>query len=94
MKRLIGALGFAMCGFAATAATAQTTINILRVETGDPVQKKFLSDMGKDFEAAHPGVTVKFNYLANEAYKSKLPTLLQTDAAPDIFYGWGYQPYS
>lgn len=91
MKRLIGAIGFAMCGFAATAATAQTTINILRVETGDPVQKKFLSDMGKDFEAAHPGVTVKFNYLANEAYKSKLPTLLQTDAAPDIFYGWGGQ---
>jgi raffinose/stachyose/melibiose transport system substrate-binding protein len=32
---------------------------------------------------------VQFEYLSTEAYKQKLPTLLQSDARPDLFYSWG-----
>ncbi len=91
MKHMFGAVGIAVCSLCTVAAQADTTINILRVETGDPAQKAYLSTIGKDYEASHPGVKVNFEYLANEAYKSKLPTLLQSDAAPDIFYSWGGQ---
>lgn len=91
MKHMLGAVGIAVCSLCTVAAQADTTINILRVETGDPAQKAYLSGIGKDYEASHPGVKVNFEYLANEAYKSKLPTLLQSDAAPDIFYSWGGQ---
>lgn len=82
MKHMFGAVGIAVCSLCTVAAQADTTINILRVETGDPAQKAYLSTIGKDYEASHPGVKVNFEYLANEAYKSKLPTLLQSDAAP------------
>jgi raffinose/stachyose/melibiose transport system substrate-binding protein len=29
--------------------------------------------------------------MSNEAYQARLPTLLQSDAHPDIFYSWGGQ---
>ena len=28
-------------------------------------------------------------FLENEAFKAKLPTLLQSNDAPDFFYSWG-----
>ena len=37
----------------------------------------------------HKGVKVEFKYLENEAFKAKLPTLLQSTDAPSIFYSWG-----
>ncbi|KEP68354.1 ABC transporter substrate-binding protein [Thioclava dalianensis] len=73
---------------AATSATAKTTIEILRAETTD-VEKAINTQAEKDFEALHPDVDVKFEYIANEAYKQKLPTLLQSKARPDIYYSWG-----
>ena len=42
----------------------------------------------KDFAAEHPGVKVDVQYLENEAYKAKLPTLLQSDERPNIIYSW------
>lgn len=72
----------------ATTASAQTTIEVLRAETTN-VEKAINEQAAKDFEALHPDVDVKFEYLANEAYKQKLPTLLQSDARPDIYYSWG-----
>lgn len=70
------------------AAFAQTTVNVLRVET-NAAEKAIYAQAEADYEAAHPGVDVKIEYIANEAYKQKLPTLLQSDAKPDIFYSWG-----
>ena len=43
-----------------------------------------------DYNAAHPGVKVELKYLENEAFKAKLPTMLQADdSRPDLFYSWG-----
>ena len=49
-------------------------------ETGDPFWKK----IAEDYNATHKGVKVVVDYMENEAYKAKLPTLLQSDDRPDI----------
>ena len=41
----------------------------------------------KEFEEK-TGHTVVMQYLENESFKAKLPTMLQSDDRPDIFYSW------
>lgn len=74
--------------FIGGAATAQTIVKVLRVETNN-AEKAIYNQAVTDYEKAHPGVTIKMEYLANEAFKQKLPTLLQSDGRPDLFYSWG-----
>ncbi|GHB05825.1 ABC transporter substrate-binding protein [Modicisalibacter luteus] len=69
-------------------AMADTTIRVMRVEISQ-VEKDYYAEIAREFENSHPGVTIELDYLSNEAYKSKLPTLLQSDQRPDIFYSWG-----
>nr|WP_163500280.1 extracellular solute-binding protein [Halomonas socia] len=69
-------------------AVADTTVRLLRVEISD-VEKQYYADIVAEYEAQNPGVDVVFEYIANEAYKTRLPTLLQSNQRPDIFYSWG-----
>ena len=39
--------------------------------------------------AAHPNVTINITVLENEAFKTKLTTVLQSGTPPDIFQSWG-----
>src|SRR3970040_1173601 len=39
--------------------------------------------------AAHPNVTVEITALENEAFKTKLTTVMQSGEPPDIFQSWG-----
>lgn len=78
----------AACG--AAGAHADTDVTVLRAATG-PEQEAYFRDLAKTYSAEHEGVNVTFEFVANEAYKSKLPTLLQSDARPDLFYSWGGQ---
>lgn len=66
---------------------AQTTVNILRPEV-PANEKAYYDQVVSDFEKAHTGVDISFEYLANEAYKQKLSTLLQSDQKPDLIYSW------
>ena len=43
----------------------------------------------KQFEAAHPGVTIKMQNIQNEDYDGKLQTALASNTAPDIFFQRG-----
>lgn len=70
------------------AAAADTTVRVLRVEISD-AEKQYYDEIVAEYEAQHPDVDVEFEYIANEAYKTRLPTLLQSDQRPDIFYSWG-----
>lgn len=72
------------------AALAQENVRVLRVQPGD-AEQAFYARVEAAYEAQNPNVDVVFEYIANEAYKSKLPTLLQSEARPDIFYSWGGQ---
>ena len=43
----------------------------------------------KQFEADHPGVTIKMQNIQNEDYDGKLQTALASNTAPDIFFQRG-----
>jgi raffinose/stachyose/melibiose transport system substrate-binding protein len=78
-------------GLAALTATAlaDTHITVLHVSE-NPAQKGLWEKIANDYNAAHPGVKVEFKYLENEAFKAKLPTMLQSeDSRPELFYSWG-----
>src|SRR5271170_8032227 len=70
-------------------ASAETTITVLHVSE-NPGQKAVWEQIAKDYNAEHKGVKVQFKYLENEAFKAKLPTMLQSDdSRPSLFYSWG-----
>lgn len=75
-------------GAMAAPALAQVEIDWMYVENNEGNLAVWRS-IADDFEAANPGVTVNMQFLENEAYKAKLPALLQSDDAPDMFYSWG-----
>jgi raffinose/stachyose/melibiose transport system substrate-binding protein len=47
------------------------------------------AQMARQFEATHPGVKFEITPLENEAFKTKLTTVIQAGDPPDIFHTWG-----
>jgi raffinose/stachyose/melibiose transport system substrate-binding protein len=66
---------------------AQNTVKVLRLSGTDAFPAWFDSVAAKFSEET--GIPVVVEELENEDFKKKIPTLLQTDEAPDIFYSWG-----
>ncbi|KQT46293.1 ABC transporter substrate-binding protein [Aureimonas sp. Leaf454] len=71
----------------ASPSLAETTVRLMHVEA-NPNYAKIWRDLADQYQAAHPGITIDLQFLENEAFKAKLPTLLQSDDAPDLFYSW------
>ncbi len=76
-------------GLACLAGTAwaDTTLKWLHIEV-NPNQVKIWEEVARDFEAKNPGVKIEMQFLENEAYKAKAPTLLQSKDRPHIIYSW------
>ncbi|MDR5860277.1 carbohydrate ABC transporter substrate-binding protein [Halomonas eurihalina] len=87
-RRCLVAAIAAVSALGSIAAAADTTVKVLRVEVSD-AEKQYYDEVVAEYEAQHPEVNVEFDYIANEAYKTRLPTLLQSEQRPDIFYSWG-----
>lgn len=87
-RKLIPALTAALAALACSTAMGQTVVTMMHVEQGKPTTDAW-EKIAVDFETAHPGVDVQIQYLENEAFKAKLPTLLQSNERPHIFYSWG-----
>ncbi|GGH23639.1 ABC transporter substrate-binding protein [Alsobacter metallidurans] len=81
------ALAAAALAMTAGLAAAQTTVKWLHIEV-NPNQVKIWEEVARDFEAKNPGVKVEMQFLENEAYKAKLPTILQSKDRPHIIYSW------
>src|SRR6478609_3199842 len=81
------ALAAAALAMTVGAAAAQTTVKWLHIEV-NPNQVKIWEEVARDFEAKNPGVKVEMQFLENEAYKAKLPTILQSKDRPNIIYSW------
>ena len=76
-------MAFSLPGF------ADTTVTVLHV-SDNAAAKAVWDQAASDYNASHKGVTVQFKYLENEAFKAKLPTMLQSDdSRPALFYSWG-----
>ena len=71
-----------------SSAAAETVIKILHINPQAKV-RAIWEEVAQGFESAHPGTKVEFDYLENEAFKAKLPTLLQSKDRPSIFHSWG-----
>jgi raffinose/stachyose/melibiose transport system substrate-binding protein len=51
--------------------------------------KAMFQKYADDYVALHPNVTIEITVLENEAFKSKLTTVMQSGEPPDIFQSWG-----
>ena len=77
----------ALLGSLPWTAPAETVIKILHIAKLPKVQEIW-AEAGHEYEKAHPEVKVEFFYLENEAFKAKLPTLLQSKGRPRDFHSW------
>ena len=65
---------------------AQTTVRVLNL-SGLDERPQYMRDLAAEFSEAND-VEVVVEELENEEFKAKLPTLLQTNEAPDVYYSW------
>jgi raffinose/stachyose/melibiose transport system substrate-binding protein len=84
-----------------TAKPADTKAAVPTVETAKPVtvtwwhistadeHKNLWQSMADEYTALHPNVTIEIQVLENEAFKTKLTTVMQSGEPPDIFQSWG-----
>jgi raffinose/stachyose/melibiose transport system substrate-binding protein len=87
--RLLKCLALVAAALTLTAgnAVAQTTVRWLHIEA-NPAQVKIWEEVARAFEAKNPGVKIEMQFLENESYKAKLPTILQSKDRPHIIYSW------
>ena len=85
MKRALGGL---LLASTATAAMA-TEVKMLSINTNSEGEKPYFAAIEAAYEAANPGVDIVIEYQDDESFKTRLPTLLQSNARPDIFFSWG-----
>jgi len=71
-----------------SSASAESVIKWLHLEANADRLATW-QEIAAAYEAAHPDVKIEFQFLENEAFKAKLPTLLQSNDAPSMFYTWG-----
>ena len=86
--KFIHILSLAVLGSLSWSASAETVVKILHIEKV-PKVLAIWQEAAQEYEKAHPGVKIQFNYLDNEAFKAKLPTLLQSKDRPSLFQSWG-----
>lgn len=78
----------AFAGLAGRDAAAQdAAIRWLHLEVNQAILKIW-NDVASEFQTGS-GAKVALQFLENEAFKAKLPTLLQSREAPSMFYSWG-----
>jgi raffinose/stachyose/melibiose transport system substrate-binding protein len=57
--------------------------------TTEEAQKAVWQKLADEYMASHPNVTIEITVLENEAFKTKLTTVMQSGEPPDIFQSWG-----
>jgi raffinose/stachyose/melibiose transport system substrate-binding protein len=70
------------------ATAAPTKIEFWHIGTA-ATDKAFYQGVVDAYTKAHPDVTIEMTILENEAFKSKLTTVMQSGNPPDVFHSWG-----
>ena len=81
-------LAMALVGMTALPAQAETTVDVLSINRDSAPWKQLYLDIVAEYNASHDAVTVNLEFMEDESFKQKLPTLLQSAAAPDMFFSW------
>jgi raffinose/stachyose/melibiose transport system substrate-binding protein len=71
-----------------TAAPKAVTVEWWHISTGQP-GKSIFQGIADAYMAAHPNVKINITVLENEAFKTKLATVMQSGTPPDLFQSWG-----
>jgi raffinose/stachyose/melibiose transport system substrate-binding protein len=74
--------------FAAPVKADKVVINWWHISTKDPALTDW-QKMADAYVKTHPNVEIKITVLENEAFKTKLTTVMQSGEVPDIFQSWG-----
>ncbi|MEX2160469.1 MAG: extracellular solute-binding protein [Anaerolineales bacterium] len=69
-------------------AAEPVTITWWHIQTEEH-QVALWEGLAAEYMAAHPNVTIEITALENEAFKTKLTTVMQSNDPPDIFQSWG-----
>ncbi|WP_372500175.1 extracellular solute-binding protein [Sphaerisporangium perillae] len=69
-------------------SAGKVTVEWWNISTTEPL-KSFWVQKVKEYQAAHPNVTIKNVPIENEAFKAKLATVTQSGKTPDIYSTWG-----
>ena len=72
----------------AAAEAKPVTINWWHITTAAE-GKALWQKLADEYMAAHPNVKIEITVLENEAFKTKLTTVMQSGDPPDIFQSWG-----
>ena len=75
-------------GWEPPSPAAPVTVEWWHISTQDP-GKTIWQTMADEYMAANPNVTINITILENEAFKTKLTTVMQGGTPPDIFQSWG-----
>lgn len=75
-------------GSSGSSAKQEKVITFWHLDTTDAQQAAWRT-IADRFEAKHPGVKIEITVLANDSFKQKLSTVMQSGWAPDVFRSWG-----
>ena len=64
------------------------TIDWWHISTNEP-EAAYWQSLADQFEAENPHVNIEITILENEAFKSRLVTVMQAGDPPDLFQSWG-----
>ena len=70
-------------------AAEPVTVNWWHIQSDPGAHQTAWQEMADAYMADHPNVNIKITILENEAFKSKLPTVMQSGDPPDLFQSWG-----
>jgi raffinose/stachyose/melibiose transport system substrate-binding protein len=73
---------------ASGSASAETVVKILH-PVAIPKSVEIWQSAAVDYEKEHPETKIQFDCLENEEFKAKLPTLLESNDRPSVFFSWG-----
>ncbi|HNY21995.1 MAG TPA: extracellular solute-binding protein [Treponemataceae bacterium] len=76
------------CSGKTKSENGKVTVNFWHLDSNDLHYPEWEKIAAK-FMETHPNVDIKITVLENEAYKSKLATVMQSGNPPDIFRSWG-----
>lgn len=85
---LLVALTALSAGFASGQEPEPVTIRWWHIQTNE-AEAAFWQSLADAFVAENPHVTIEITILENEAFKSRLVTVMQAGDPPDLFQSWG-----
>lgn len=77
-----------LASVAPTMAQDQVTIRWWHIQTNE-AEANYWQQVADDYMAMHPDVNIEITVLENEAFKSRITTVMQAGDPPDLFQSWG-----